>query len=68
MLVVGTSGVVYPAAALPQLAKEAGNRVIEVNPEPSGITPLADIFLQGPAGTILPQLVDALVDLDGTNA
>jgi NAD-dependent deacetylase len=32
MLVVGTSGVVYPAAALPQKAKEAGARVIEINP------------------------------------
>ena len=60
MLVVGTSGVVYPAAALPQVVKEAGNPVIEVNPEPSGITPLADLFLPGQAGTVLPQLVDAL--------
>ena len=60
MLVVGTSGVVYPAAALPQLAKEAGNRVIEVNPEASGITPLADIFLPGPAGQVLPHLLAAL--------
>jgi NAD-dependent deacetylase len=60
MLVVGTSGVVYPAAALPQVAKEAGNPVIEVNPQPSGITALADIFLQGPAGTVLPRLVELL--------
>lgn len=60
MLVVGTSGVVYPAAALPRIAREAGNAVVEVNPEPGGITPLADVFLQGPAGKVLPTLVEML--------
>jgi NAD-dependent deacetylase len=63
ILVVGTSGVVYPAAALPQVAKEAGKVVIEVNPQASGITSLADIFLQGSAGMILPSLVKALGDI-----
>jgi NAD-dependent deacetylase len=77
MLVVGTSGIVYPAAALPQVAREAGATVIEVNAAASGITPLADIFLQGPAGRLLPQLVRAVetarsgagraVDADGPN-
>lgn len=35
-LSVGTSGTVYPAAALVQVAKAHGARCIEVNPEPSG--------------------------------
>jgi NAD-dependent deacetylase len=60
MVVVGTSGVVYPAAALPEVAREAGNPVIEVNPEPSGITPLATLYLQGPGGEILPELLTKL--------
>jgi NAD-dependent deacetylase len=60
MLVVGTSGVVYPAAALPSIAREAGAPIIEVNPEPSAITPLATVFLQGRGGDVLPQLVAAL--------
>ena len=60
MLVVGTSGVVQPAASLPVVARQAGSTVIEVNPSPSEITPLADIFLQGPAGEVLPALVDTL--------
>jgi NAD-dependent deacetylase len=63
ILVVGTSGVVYPAAALPQVAKEAGKVVIEVNPQASGISSLTDIFLQGSAGMILPSLVKALGDI-----
>ena len=60
ILVVGTSGVVYPAASLPFIAKQNGANVIEVNPVASGITEVADVFLQGPAGEVLPQLVVAL--------
>jgi NAD-dependent deacetylase len=58
LLVVGTSGTVYPAAAFPAQAKRTGAVIIEVNPEPSAITPLADEFLQGPSGLVLPKLVE----------
>jgi NAD-dependent deacetylase len=57
MLVVGTSGLVYPAAGLPITARAAGATVIEVNTEPSEITRAADIFLEGAAGRVLPELV-----------
>jgi NAD-dependent deacetylase len=60
VLVVGTSGMVYPAAGFPGVAKQAGARVIEVNPEETPITRDADFFLQGPAGEVLPQLVLSL--------
>lgn len=60
MLVVGTSGIVYPAAELPQVAQAHGATVIDVNPEPSALSGMADIFLQGPSGEILPRLVDAM--------
>ncbi|HSG82578.1 MAG TPA: NAD-dependent deacylase [Gemmatimonadota bacterium] len=57
MLVVGTSGIVYPAAGLPIAARAAGATVIEVNVEPSELTPRVDIFLQGAAGKVIPQIV-----------
>ena len=60
MLVVGTSGVVYPAAGLPALAKEAGGYVIDVNPMQDEISALADLFLDGPSGEVLPQIVQAM--------
>ena len=60
LLVVGTSGVVWPAAELPYLARREGATVIEVSPEPSEVTRTADIFLQGPAGVVLPALVQAV--------
>ncbi len=63
MLVVGTSGVVQPAASLPFMARSAGARVIEVNPSPGGITPIADVWLGGPSGEILPQLVSAVREM-----
>jgi len=56
-LVVGTSSLVYPAAALPRVALESGARVIEVNPEPTELTPYAHAPLRGPAGEILPQII-----------
>ncbi|ABF08969.1 NAD-dependent protein deacetylase/lipoamidase [Cupriavidus metallidurans] len=55
-LVVGTSGLVYPAAALPGVAKENGARVIVVNPKPSALDETADIVLPAPAGECLPLL------------
>jgi NAD-dependent deacetylase len=60
MLVVGTSGVVYPAAQLPLLAHQAGAHIIGVNLELSPLAEMADVYVQGPAGEILPALLAAL--------
>lgn len=60
VLVVGTSGLVQPAASLPMAAIMKGARLIEVNPEPTPISDTADVFLKGPSGKILPLLVGAL--------
>jgi NAD-dependent deacetylase len=59
VLVVGTSSIVYPAAALPQIAKGTGAFVIEVNPEPTPLTASADVSLRGKAAEIVPLLVEA---------
>jgi NAD-dependent deacetylase len=53
-LVVGTSAVVYPAAAIPEIAKAAGAYVVEVNPEATPLSDLSDEVLTGKAGEILP--------------
>lgn len=54
-LSVGTSAQVRPASDLPYLAHENGALLIEINPECTPLTAEADLFLQGLAGTILPQ-------------
>ena len=57
--VVGTSAVVYPAAALPEIAHAAGAYVVEVNSERTPLSDLCDEFLDGKAGEILPLLIEA---------
>ncbi len=57
VLVIGTSGVVYPAAYIPYIVKENGGTVIEVNTSESGITPIADVFLRGGAGEVMDKLL-----------
>lgn len=56
MLVVGTSGAVYPAAGLARHARRAGAQVLIVNPEPSEIDDEAHLLLRGTAAQLLPLL------------
>ncbi len=60
MLILGTSGVVHPAAMLPVMAKNKGATLIEINPEKSSLSNYADLFIKGQSGKILPLVVDAL--------
>jgi NAD-dependent deacetylase len=57
---VGTSGQVYPAAGLIEVAHRAGAVVIEINPEPTPLSALADLSLRAPAGDALPALTATL--------
>lgn len=52
--VVGTSALVYPAAALPEIARAAGAYVCEVNPERTPLSELCDEVITGKAGHVLP--------------
>lgn len=56
-LIVGTSGLVYPAASFAAMAKQAGAYVIEVNLDPTPQSTLVDVSLQGRAKDLLPLLV-----------
>ncbi|MGH9548872.1 MAG: Sir2 family NAD-dependent protein deacetylase, partial [Terriglobales bacterium] len=67
MLVVGTSGLVQPAASLPYMAKRAGAKVVEINPDDTSITDISDIYLRGASGEILPRVVNALDALKARN-
>lgn len=57
LLVIGTSGVVHPAAGLAYTACDAGARVVVVNPHPSELDAIADEVLRGTAATLLPPLL-----------
>jgi NAD-dependent deacetylase len=60
-LVIGTSAEVYPAASLPETAHRRGALIVEVNPETTDLSRWADLSLRGPAGEILPRLVELIV-------
>jgi NAD-dependent deacetylase len=55
MLVIGTSGVVQPAASFASTARAAGAFVVEINPDAS--SSVAHVALRGRAAEIVPQLV-----------
>ena len=60
MLVVGTAGVVYPAARLPFTAYEAGATIIQINPQETPINEVCRFHLDGPSGEILPLVLAAM--------
>lgn len=55
MLVVGTSGLVYPAAGL---ARATPGRVVVLNPQASDLDDAAHAVLRGTAAQLLPQLLE----------
>ncbi|HNE03459.1 MAG TPA: NAD-dependent deacylase [Anaerolineales bacterium] len=54
---IGTSGVVQPAASLAHAARNNGSVVIEINAEPTPLTPKVDFAFHGKSGEILPALI-----------
>ncbi len=57
MLVAGTSGMVLPAADLPFMARASRARIIEVNPDVTPISEIAQVVLRAPASQGLAQLL-----------
>lgn len=54
MLIIGTSGIVEPAASIGLVAKQSNKKVVEINLEDTPNTGLYDISIQGKSGEILP--------------
>ncbi|UCD84564.1 MAG: NAD-dependent deacylase [Deltaproteobacteria bacterium] len=60
MMVIGTSGLIQPAASIPYLAKSGGATIAEITQERSPISPFVDYILLGKAGEIMPPIVEAV--------
>ncbi len=61
MIIVGTSGVVYPAADIPFAAASKGAAIVEVNVSPTPFTSsITNHFLEGSSSTILPAIIDEM--------
>ena len=59
-LCIGTSALVYPAAALPIEAVKSGATLVEINPSVTPLSSEADFVLRGPAGVVLVKLRELL--------
>ena len=65
LIVVGTSGIVYPAAGLPSAALVQGIPVIEVNPDETPLSDSATVTVRDTAARALPGLLERLDELLG---
>lgn len=62
-IIAGTSATVYPAAAFPEFVLRRGGAIIDVNTDENPFTPYAAAVLRGPAGEMLPALVEKVESL-----
>jgi NAD-dependent deacetylase len=59
-LCIGTSALVQPAARLTTMAIQRGAVTIQVNPNPTSLDNLVTLNLPGPAGQVLPELIEKI--------
>ena len=64
-IVAGTSAIVYPAAELPIVARNAGAYVMEINIEKTLISTQIDITILGKTGIVLPRLTELIMAKEG---
>jgi len=61
MFIIGTSGVVYPAAEIPYIAKSKGATIVEINVESTPFTSsITDHFFSGTASQVLPKIIELM--------
>jgi NAD-dependent deacetylase len=60
LLLIGTSSVVYPASSLPVYAKEQGAKIIEINPESTELSNIADYNIYDNAGSVFKKIDNIL--------
>ena len=65
-LSVGTSSLVYPAAAFMTRARQRGAFAVEINTEPTPVTGQVDLALPGPADQVLVRVERLLEPISGT--
>jgi NAD-dependent deacetylase len=67
-LVVGTSAIVYPAAALADEARRRGAFTVEINPETTEATDRFDLAIQGRAEEMLDRIERSFAAVDGSSS
>jgi len=60
VIVLGTSGVVYPAAGVPYEAKKNNARIIEINPTENAFREITDVYIKELSGAAMPKIIEAV--------
>jgi NAD-dependent deacetylase len=63
LISIGTSGVVYPAADFPRIARQMGRTCIEINPEETPLSEMFDLVIRGTASDGLAHLFPQYMDV-----
>jgi len=65
VLVLGTSGVVYPAALVPKIVSERGGKVIEINPHSPGYKAITDVYINSSFASAMPLIAEEIKKMRG---
>lgn len=65
VIIMGTSGIVYPAASVPIEAKRSKAKIIEINPTENAFKGITDVYVRQSSGTALPQIVEQVRRMKG---
>ncbi|PIE70775.1 MAG: hypothetical protein CSA22_06410 [Deltaproteobacteria bacterium] len=60
LMVLGTSGTVYPVAGFPSTAKQSGAKIVVINPMEDAFSHLSDLYLPLKTGEALPAILELL--------
>lgn len=63
IVLVGTSGTVYPAASFPRMVQSNGGILVEINPQETEFSESCDIVIRGSATRVLPSIVNRFLEL-----
>ena len=63
IVLVGTSGTVYPVASFPRMMQSNGGVLVEINPQETEYSASCDVVLRGSATNLLPSIVNRFLEL-----
>lgn len=63
VIVLGTSGMVWPAAGIPYEAKKTRATIIEINPTSNAFRDITDIYVKEHSGEAMPKIVDMVMEM-----
>jgi NAD-dependent deacetylase len=58
IVVLGTSGLVWPAAGVPYEGKKTNSKIIEINPTENAFRDITDVYVKDQSGLAMPKIIE----------